>query len=46
MPMKKDDNAKKVVAVALVAAVAGIAIYAYVRKKKAEKRKYVPINFI
>lgn len=37
---------KKVFAVALLAAVSGVAVYAYVQKQKKAKRKNLPLNFI
>lgn len=37
---------KKVLAVTLVAAVASVAVYAYVQKKKKERRKNLPVTFI
>jgi len=44
--MTQNDTTKKVLAVTLVAAVAGVAIYAYVWKKKKERRRNLPLNFI
>jgi hypothetical protein len=43
---KTDDMTKKILAVTLVAAVASVAVYAYVKKKKADRRKNLPVNFI
>ncbi len=37
---------KKVLAVTLVAAVASVAVYAYVQKKKKDRRKNLSVNFI
>ncbi len=37
---------KKVLAVTLVAAVASVAVYAYVQKKKQDRRKNLSVNFI
>lgn len=37
---------KKVLAITLVAAASGVAMYAYMQAKKKAKRKDMPINFI
>lgn len=37
---------KKVLAVAFLAALSGVAVYAYVQKQKKDKRKNLPLNFI
>ncbi len=37
---------KKVLAVTLVAAVTSVAVYAYMKKRKSEKRKTLPVNFV
>jgi hypothetical protein len=37
---------KKVLAVTLVAAVASVTVYAYIQKKKKERRRNLPMNFI
>lgn len=37
---------KKVLFVTLVAATASVAMYAYIKKKKSERRKNLPVNFI
>lgn len=37
---------KKVLAVTLVAAVASVAVYAYIQKKKKDRRKNLPVSFI
>lgn len=37
---------KKVLAVTLVAAVASVAVYAYLQKKKKDKCKNLPVTFI
>lgn len=37
---------KKVLAITLVAAVASVAVYAYVQKKKKDRRKTFPVNFV
>ncbi len=37
---------KKVLAVAFIAALSGVAVYTYVQKQKKAKRKNLPMNFI
>ncbi len=37
---------KKVLAVSIVAAVASVAVYAYIQKKKRDRRKNLPMTFI
>lgn len=37
---------KKVLAVTLVAAVASVTVYAYIQKKKRDRRKNLPVTFI
>ncbi len=37
---------KKVLAATLVAAVASVAVYAYIQKKKKERRRNLPMTFI
>lgn len=37
---------KKLLAVAVLAAVSGVAVYAYVQKQKKARRKNLPVNFI
>lgn len=37
---------KKVLAVTLVAAIASVTVYAYIQKKKKERRRTLPVNFI
>ena len=37
---------KKVLAITLVAALASVSVYAYVQKKKQERRKNLPMTFI
>lgn len=37
---------KKVLAVTLVAAVTSVAVYAYIQKKKKDRRKNLPVSFI
>jgi hypothetical protein len=37
---------KKVLAVTLVAAIASVAVYAYVQNNKKKKRRNLPLNFI
>ena len=37
---------KKALALALVAAASGVAVYAYIQTKKGAKRKNMPMNFI
>ncbi|GAB6123032.1 hypothetical protein JCM30204_41820 [Dysgonomonas termitidis] len=43
---KINDMTKKVLAVTLVAAVASVAVYAYVQNNKKKKRRNLPLNFI
>jgi hypothetical protein len=37
---------KKVLAITLVAAVTSVAVYAYIQKKKKDRRRDLPVNFI
>ncbi len=37
---------KKVLAITLIAAASGVAVYAYMQSKKKAKRKNMPINFV
>jgi len=37
---------KKVLAITLIAAVSSVAVYAYIQKKKKERRRNLPVNFI
>jgi hypothetical protein len=37
---------KKVLAVTLVAAIAGVAVYAYAQNRKRKRRRTLPVNFI
>lgn len=41
-----DMTTKKVLAVAFIAALSGVAVYTYVQQQKKAKRKNMPINFI
>lgn len=41
-----NNTSKKVLAVALIAAVSSVAVYAYVQAKKKEKRKNLPMTFM
>lgn len=44
--MAQNDMTKKVLAITLVAAVSSVAVYAYILKKKKERRRNLPVNFI
>ncbi len=37
---------KKVLSITLVAAVSSVAVYAYIQKKKKDRRKNLSVNFI
>ncbi len=41
-----NGKSKKILVVALIAAVSSVAVYAYVQSKKKEKRKTLPITFM
>lgn len=44
---KMNSTSKKVLAVAIIAAVSSVAVYAYVQsKKKEERRKNLPMTFM
>jgi hypothetical protein len=37
---------KKVLAITLIAAVSSVAVYAYIQKKKKDRRRNLPVSFI